>query len=931
MSRAPKVGWLCAAAVVAFCALTAVNAGDAPFWTAFDDIGEALAALVATAALIVRVRRERRSRRPATERARARELYPPSLTGDAQPADQCSWLPWALLAAGVGTWALAQVAWGVYEVGLGIVPSTPSWLDGPFLLSPALIILGLLWMVRTPAGKLSQLRGVLEGLFIGAGLFLCSWVLLIGPVIVDSSDSALAQAVNLAYPALDVVGLAAVMFVALRRRADPPAGLGLLGLGIACVAISDTAFWYLSATLPQFPGVTPLDSGWVAGFGLIAVAALTPVAARPRRARRIGGRLLLAAPTLPAAIGVASVAGTWLAGRELNPLGALIVILALLLIIALVLQLITASENRRLASDLERRVDERTAQLHATERYYRALVHHSSDSIMVVDSDFEIRYASDSLLTALGRSADGLSGRKLDVLGAGASGPLAEALAKLTARPGHAARAQWSLDDDIGRTRQVESTITNMLSDPDVAGFVLNTRDVTDRAELEDQLRHLAFHDFLTGLPNRALLTDRAAGVFARSLRTQSLIAVLVIDLDAFKWANDTHGHQTADALLCAVAERLETEMRPEDTVSRIGGDEFVALIDSVSSAEEARAVAWRLCNAIREPFAIDGSEHAVTASVGVAIGSAAETDFERLLADADQAMYAVKTQSKNAAELFDANTHYAPRERFALQREMERSIEDEDFSVLYQPILAADGERLVSFEALVRWNHPERGLMTPDRFIPLAEESGLIVPLGKWVLDQALAQASTWNRGRTHADALTIAVNVSAVQLARPDFASQVRHALSSVEIDPRLVILEITESALINDPEATIAALHSLKQLGVRIAIDDFGTGYASLSYLERMPVDIIKADRSFISSSDNSPRARELLRAIHNIGETLSIQTLAEGVETHQQLETVQGLGFELAQGYLFARPLPPEEAQHLAARPPEACLGTAVNRR
>jgi hypothetical protein len=233
VSRAPKFGWLCAAGVVAFCALTAVNAGDAPFWTAFDDIGEALAALVATVALIVRVRRERGSHRPATERAPARELYPPSLTGDAQPADQRSWLPWALLAVGVGTWALAQVAWGVYEVGLGIVPPTPSWLDGPFLLSPALIILGLLWMVRTPAGKLSQLRGVLEGLFIAAGLFLCSWVLLIGPVIVDSSDSALAQAVNLAYPALDVIGLAAVMFVALRRRDDPPAGLGLLGLGIA--------------------------------------------------------------------------------------------------------------------------------------------------------------------------------------------------------------------------------------------------------------------------------------------------------------------------------------------------------------------------------------------------------------------------------------------------------------------------------------------------------------------------------------------------------------------------------------------------------------------------------------------------------------------------------------------------------------------------
>lgn len=925
MSSALKLRSLCAVAFVLFCALTAVNSGDAPFWTAFDDIGEALAAVVATAALIVRVRRERRSRPPLTEKTPAGGLFWRSLTDEAEPAGQRSWLPWALLGAGAGMWAVGQVAWSVYEVGLGIVPPSPSWLDGPFLASPVLVIVGLLLMVRTPAGRLSQLRCVLEGLFIAGGLFLSSWVLMIGPVTQDSSDSVLAQVVNLAYPVLDTVAVASVLFVVLRRRDDLPAGLGLFGLGIVCVAASDAAFWYLSATLPQFPGVTPLDSGWVAGFLLVAVAALATPAARRRPGGWGAGGLLPTAPALPAAIGVGVVVATGLAGGRLAPMGPLIVILALLLTIAVILQLIATHENRRLANDLERRVHERTGQVRATERYYRALVQHSSDSIMVVDSELRIRYASDSVLDALGRSADHLTGRPLDALGVGASGPLTAALARLAGRPGHGARVQWSLKDQAGRTREAESTITNMLSDSDVAGFVLNTRDVTDRAALEDQLRHQAFHDSLTGLPNRALLNDRGAQAFAHSMRTQTMIGVMVIDVDGFKWVNDTHGHQTADTLLCEVAKRLGAELRPEDTVSRFGGDEFVVLLDSVLSADEARAVAQRLCDAIRAPFAIDGSEHAVTASVGVALGTTADTDFARLVADADQAMYAVKARGKNAIELFDPNLHYGARERFQLENEMRRSIDDEDFCLLYQPIFATDAEHHVGFEALVRWNHPQRGLMSPDRFIRLAEESGLIVPLGRWVLNQALKHASEWNRSRPRADALTIAVNVSTVQLATPGFAAEVQQALASFEIDPILVTLELTESALIEDAEATITALHSLRQLGVRIAIDDFGTGYASLSYLERMPVDILKIDRSFIASSDDSPRARELLKAIHGIGETLSLETVAEGVETHGQLETVQRLGFHLSQGYLFARPLPPEEAGALAAQAFPAHLG------
>jgi diguanylate cyclase (GGDEF)-like protein/PAS domain S-box-containing protein len=899
VSRKLNFRWLCVGFVVMFGALTAAKAGDSAFWTAFDDIDEALAAGLATVAVTVRVVRIRRSQAPG--------------------ADRRPWLVWALMGAGMGMWLVGQIAWSVYEVGLGVEPPSPGWLDGVFLLSPVLVIAGLLGMLRTPAGGLSQLRGLLEGLFIAGGLLLCTWVIAIEPVAAGSAEPPIQHVINLAYPTLDAIALAAVMFVALRRREDPPAGLGLLGLGIVCIAVSDFAFWYLNATLPRFPGVTPLDTGWVAGFALIAVAALRPSARRHRAAGVIGRRLALVAPAIPASAGAALLLSVWLVEGELDSPRMLVAALAGLLIIAVVLQLIATSENRRLADDLERRVVERTAQLHSAERYYRALVQHSSDSIIVVDADQRIRHASDSVVDVLGRSAERLTGVSLDTLSAGTGRSPSEALVESAEWPDQPTRVQWPFTDDAGRTRHLEATITNMLADPDVGAFVLNTRDVTDRVALEDQLRHQAFHDPLTGLPNRALLSDRAAQAFGRAIRTQHLIGAVVVDLDGFKWVNDTQGHVAADKLLCAVGQRLEEKLRPGDTISRVGGDEFVALIESVTSIDDAREIAQRLCESIRPAFTIDGHEIAITASAGVAVATAAEKDFGRLVADADHAMYAVKAAGKNASELFDPSMHYQARDRIQLRYELERSIEAEDFSLLYQPIYVATDERLVGFEALVRWNHPERGLLAPDSFIPLAEECGLIVPLGRWVLNEAVQRASEWNRDRPRADALTIAINVSPIQLISPGFIADARQAIDACDIDPALVVLEITEAALVEDSEATIAALHALKQLGVRIAIDDFGTGYASLSYLERMPVDMLKVDRCFITATDDNARARELLKAIHDIGDTLSLQTLAEGVETRGQLDIVNDLGFELAQGFLLARPLAAEQAQALAASP------------
>jgi diguanylate cyclase (GGDEF)-like protein/PAS domain S-box-containing protein len=902
--------WLALAAVVAFIVLTGVHAGNSAAWTAFDNVGEALAAALATLACAIRSNRERSTHASLVELER-RGVADARAVGLQRQARTA----WLLLTAGMGMWAIGQIGWTVWESGFGIQPPTPSPLDALFLLSSTLVICGLLAMVRTPAGYLSHLRGAAEGLFIACGFLLCSWSLVIASVLAHSHKSALAGSVNLAYPVLDAAALAAVFFVALRRRQDPPPGLALLALGIVCVAASDSSFWYLTETRPSFPGVSPLDAGWVAGFLLIALAALRSGKPRPWGPRLAGSMLTLALPALPATVGILIVLVSVLLRGKLELEVALLSILAVVLLIGVALLVIVTYENHALTSDLERRVEQRTAELNTTERYYRALVQHSSDVIMVLEPDLRIRYVSDSIETIFGYRPGDLAGRGLAVFGEAAADTLSEALGRVGLSPAHESRVEWTLTDTTGRSRSAESLITDLLSDRHVGGFVLNTRDDTDRAALADQLRHQAFHDPLTGLANRALLSDRASQAFARSQRTGASVAVMAIDLDAFKLVNDRFGHQTGDLVLRAVAERLQSAMRPEDTAARLGGDEFVVLMDAVVDNANALAFAERVRSALLTELTIEGSEHNVTASVGVAVGTAPHTNFEQLLCDADVALYAVKAAGKDALQLYQSSMHQQAHTRFELQADLRKAIEDHEFWLLYQPEFDADGEHLKGFEALIRWNHPEHGLLAPDRFIPLAEDTGLIVPIGRWVLGEALRQAAAWNRTDAKGQPLTIAVNVSAVQLNTPSLIADVESALQRSGIDPGDVVLEITESSLVDCSPRVIDVLHALRALGVRLAIDDFGTGYASVSYLQRMPFDILKVDRSFVASSGDGGRHRELFETIVNMGRILSLVTIAEGIEQPSQLETAKEAGCDLAQGYLLGRPLPPEGAQRL----------------
>jgi diguanylate cyclase (GGDEF)-like protein len=486
--------------------------------------------------------------------------------------------------------------------------------------------------------------------------------------------------------------------------------------------------------------------------------------------------------------------------------------------------------------------------------------------------------------------------------------------------PHQVSRVEWELTDATGRVRHAESAITNLTGDPSVSGLVINTRDATDQVALEQQLRHQAFHDPLTGLANRALLTDRAEQALARSVRSGAMVAVLIVDLDGFKAVNDSLGHQVGDVVLCEVARRLESLVRSEDTVARLGGDEFVILIDDVSGLEETSHLAERVCDVLRPRFSLPGWDYAVTASVGVAVGSASEADVHDLLRDADTAMYVAKTGGKDSVRLFAPSMHERAHERFRLQVDLRDALDRSELVLFYQPIFDVLDGRLKGFEALVRWSHPTRGLIAPERFIPLAEETGLIVPVGRWVLQEAVGQLTAWDGRHESARSLSMSVNVSTVQLTAPSLISDVREVLHRSDIAPSRLTLEITEGSLANETERVIEVLDELRRLGVQIAIDDFGTGYASLSHLQRLPVDILKVDKSFVTALSEGGKSRELLQAILGVGRALSLAVVAEGIEAQTQMTTLQEMGCEMAQGFLVGKPSPAEVAESLLGGAP-----------
>jgi diguanylate cyclase (GGDEF)-like protein len=464
----------------------------------------------------------------------------------------------------------------------------------------------------------------------------------------------------------------------------------------------------------------------------------------------------------------------------------------------------------------------------------------------------------------------------------------------------------------------VAETIAADVEDGGVRGLVLTTRDVTDRKALEDQLTHQAFHDDLTGLANRALFTDRVQHALTRRARTDLPLAVLLLDLDDFKDVNDSLGHAAGDELLRAVAERLHGCLRVSDTAARLGGDEFAVLLEDLGGTAEATDLAERVLAVLQAPIVLQGRQVIPCASVGVALlDPDRPQDADELLRNADVAMYTAQRQGKSRAECFMPGMHAGLVQRLELTADLRRAVEQDEFIVHYQPIVELEDARVVGVEALARWQHPHRGLVSPAEFIPLAEETGLILAIGRAVLEQACAQAGRWQQ-RPSGRPLTVNVNLSVRQLQDPGIVDQVAGVLAAAGLPPRALTLEITESALAEDQEAAVERLWALKHLGVHLAVDDFGTGYSSLSRLRRFPIDSLKIPKPFIDGIVRGPEDSALARAIIDLAGTLQLPVVAEGIEQREQWSELRRLGCQLGQGFYFATPLNADQTTELLHR-------------
>ncbi|HVF01880.1 MAG TPA: EAL domain-containing protein, partial [Rubrobacteraceae bacterium] len=473
-----------------------------------------------------------------------------------------------------------------------------------------------------------------------------------------------------------------------------------------------------------------------------------------------------------------------------------------------------------------------------------------------------------------------------------------------------------------GSCRYVESVGSNLLDDPDVGELVVNSRDITERKRAEERLQHQAFHDLLTDLPNRQLFMDRLKQALRRTKRRRGRkkkVGVLFMDLDNFKVINDSLGHEVGDRLLVVVGERIRGFLRPEDTLARFGGDEFTVLIDKVEDPADAVRVAQRIIEALRVPFIIEGRELFVKPSIGISLGEARTTSSpEELLRNADMAMYQAKKEGLGY-QVFEPVMYEQALRRLRLDNELQRAIEsEEEFVVHYQPIINVQTEETWGMEALVRWQHPERGLLNPDEFIPAAEESGLVIPMGERVLEEACRQGQRWQKEDFRIPPLFVFVNLSARQLSHPDLVKTVEQVLRETGFEASRLSLDITETIYIKVLEGNTAALDGLKRLGVCISIDDFGVGYSSLAYLKRLPADVLKMDKSFIEGIGVDEEDTAIVRMIIDLAHTLGMKVIAEGVESEGQAEQLKEMGCDFGQGYYFARPLPSEAVPKFLAQ-------------
>jgi diguanylate cyclase (GGDEF)-like protein/PAS domain S-box-containing protein len=834
------------------------------------------------------------------------------------------------------TWGWFAAALGVYSIGnlqnstywlFGIDPF-PSIGDVFFCGFYPLLFAGILTAIRADALHVQWGRLALDAtiLMLGFGAFF--WFFVIAPTAAADHDPNLVKYVlTQGYIALNCLMVLAfgILLMHAGTGAIARRTLIMLTIGFSTMSVADIV-WAMAKVTGGYELGGMSDVIYLSCYAFLIAAAREQLRGAPavrQQASALGNAMIQGMPYV--AMLVSFLVFVYVEKSSMSsPATAMTAVIFTLTLLVMLRQGVMSRDDALLR-------ERRAAGI--VEARYASLIRNASDVIMIADVDGRLRFASPAAERTFAVHPDDLVGRNLlDLWAESDRERLAAFLAEVTATRG---RSVGPVEVTVGsgaRRSTLESVGSNLLDDPAIAGLALNFRDVSERKALEEQLRQLAFHDPLTLLANRNLFRNRVEHALALAQRTQQRVAVMFLDLDNFKDVNDSLGHDAGDRLLQAAAHRLVKSTRPSDTVARLGGDEFAILLEGISESADVERVAAAITRSFDEPLQLDGSDTYVSASIGIAF-SEPDDDTEQLLRNADIAMYNAKAAGKGRFVVFQPTMQEQLHERLRLEEGISRALERGEFFLEYQPVVDLSKRELLGVEALVRWNHPEQGVVMPGAFIEAAEESGQIIELGRWVLAEACRAVKAWRDGMVAGEGLRVAINISGRHLQHADLVEDVRSALDSSGLEPENLVIELTESTIMHNTEVNLERFRQLKALGVRLAIDDFGMGYSSLSYLHRFPIDILKIDRSFVGRLTEQGDGPELARAVVMLGETLGLETVAEGVEQEEQAKELLELGCVAAQGFLFARSCPLEtvSASPFAARRTELRRSQALANR
>jgi len=806
------------------------------------------------------------------------------------------------------TWRFLAAATAVYSIGnllnstywlFGVDPF-PSVGDVFFLGFYPLLFAAVLTVIRAAAVRVQWGRLGLDAtiLMLGFGAFF--WFFVIAPTAAaDRDPDVLKYVLSQSYIALNCVMLLAFGVLLMHAGAGPiyRRTLVLLTIGFSAMFLADIVWAMSKVSGTYLPGGMS-DAIYLSCYGWLGAAAREQLRGKPAErpvASALGSAMVQAMPYVAMLVSFLVLVYVETSTAS-SPATAMTVIIFVLTLLVMLRQGVLSRDDAL--------VRERRA-ANIVEARYASLIKNASDVIMIADLDGRLRFASPAAERTFAMHPDDLVGRNLlDLWGESDRERLAAFLAEVAATRG---RSIGPVEVTVGagnRRSTLESVGSNLLDDPAIAGLALNFRDVSERKALEEQLRQLAFHDPLTLLANRSLFRNRVQHALQLAHRSRQRVAVMFLDLDNFKNINDSLGHDAGDRLLQAAAQRLVKSTRPSDTVARLGGDEFAILLEGINEGTDVERIAKAITGSFEEPLQLDGADAQMAASIGIAFSQNGD-DTEQLLRNADIAMYNAKAAGKARYVVFQPHMQEQLRERLRLEEGIKRALERGEFFLEYQPVVDLTHRELLGIEALVRWNNPDLGLVMPGEFIPTAEESGQIIELGRWVLLEACRSVRAWRDSIVAGDGLRVAVNISGRHLQHADLVADVRYALEESGLEPGNLVIELTESTIMHNTELNLERFRELKALGVKLAIDDFGMGYSSLSYLHRFPIDILKIDRSFVSRLTERDDGPELARAVVMLGETLGLETVAEGIEHEDQVAKLLELGCVAGQGFLFAR--------------------------